>query len=390
MTGPGRLAAERLPHAGAGAVLCAAPTSRPSRARGMPSWRQVLEAVADAWDRPRGRDPRGRRPRIAERPARRSAASAVGEPLTRRRSPRRWPGSGRPTTRATAASAARRSSRPRPPSSCCCDAARRSRRSRRSGRWPRGGIYDQVGGGFARYSVDARWLVPHFEKMLYDNALLARAYLHGWQVSGDPLLREVTETTLDWMLREMHGPEGGFYSALDADSEGVEGRFYVWSLDELEEVLGDEADEAAAWFGATRRGNFEGTNILVRGDGRARRQLDEWRAALYEARAQARLARPRRQAADRLERPRHLGAGRGRRGARAARLPRRGPPLRRLRAGRAARGGRAAAAHLEGRPRAPERLPGGPRLPRWRRCSPSTRRPSSRAGSRPPASWPTR
>ena len=132
-----------------------------------------------------------------------------------------------------------------------------------------GGIHDQVGGGFARYSVDARWLVPHFEKMLYDNALLARAYLHGWQVSGDPLLREVTETTLDWMLREMQGPEGGFYSALDADSEGVEGRFYVWSLDELEEVLGDEADEAAAWFGATRRGNFEGTNILVRGRGPA-------------------------------------------------------------------------------------------------------------------------
>ena len=121
-----------------------------------------------------------------------------------------------------------------------------------------GGIHDQVGGGFARYSVDPTWTVPHFEKMLYDNALLARAYLHGFQRSGEPRLEEVCRDTLDWALREMRGPEGGFYSALDADSEGVEGRFYVWTVDELREALDEDADAAIAWFGATEEGNFVG------------------------------------------------------------------------------------------------------------------------------------
>jgi uncharacterized protein YyaL (SSP411 family) len=130
----------------------------------------------------------------------------------------------------------------------------------------RGGIYDQLGGGFARYAVDAAWTVPHFEKMLYDNALLARAYLHGWQVGGDPLLRQVCCETLDWALRELRGPEGGFASALDADSEGVEGRFYVWTPDELRAALGDEAllEVALAHYGVTSGGNFEGRSILVR------------------------------------------------------------------------------------------------------------------------------
>jgi uncharacterized protein YyaL (SSP411 family) len=120
-----------------------------------------------------------------------------------------------------------------------------------------GGIHDQLGGGFARYSVDATWTVPHFEKMLYDNALLARAYLHGWQASQDPRWREVCVDTLEWALREMRGPEGGFYSALDADSEGFEGRFYVWTRAQMTELLGDDADAAIAWLGVTEQGNFQ-------------------------------------------------------------------------------------------------------------------------------------
>jgi uncharacterized protein YyaL (SSP411 family) len=119
-----------------------------------------------------------------------------------------------------------------------------------------GGIHDQIGGGFHRYAVDNTWTVPHFEKMLYDNALLARAYLHGAQLSGDDDLLRVSIDTLEWALREMRGPEGGFYAALDADSEGVEGRFYVWKTSELENVLGGDADAGIRWLGASEEGNF--------------------------------------------------------------------------------------------------------------------------------------
>jgi uncharacterized protein YyaL (SSP411 family) len=125
-----------------------------------------------------------------------------------------------------------------------------------------GGIHDQLGGGFARYSVDAGWLVPHFEKMLYDNARLARAYLHGWLAFGHERYRRTCERTLEWALREMHGPEGGFYSALDADSEGEEGRYYVWTPAEIRAVLGERAEEAIAHFGVTEAGDFEGRNVL--------------------------------------------------------------------------------------------------------------------------------
>jgi uncharacterized protein YyaL (SSP411 family) len=129
----------------------------------------------------------------------------------------------------------------------------------------RGGICDQVGGGFARYSVDATWTVPHFEKMLYDNALLARFYLHGWQLSGDELLLRTCRETLDFCLRELRADDGSFYCSLDADSEGVEGRYYVWSLQELEQVLGERAQDAIEYFGASAAGNFEGANVLVAG-----------------------------------------------------------------------------------------------------------------------------
>ena len=129
-------------------------------------------------------------------------------------------------------------------------------------RMARGGIYDQVGGGFARYSVDAQWLVPHFEKMLYDNALLARTGVHLWQATKDDEVRRVCEETLDWVAREMTSPEGAFYSTLDADSEGEEGKFYLWSESELCSLLGGDANALVTYWGVTVEGNFEGHNIL--------------------------------------------------------------------------------------------------------------------------------
>ena len=134
----------------------------------------------------------------------------------------------------------------------------------------RGGIYDQLGGGFHRYSTDAIWLVPHFEKMLYDNALLVKLYLHAYQVTRKPLYRRVIEQTLQYVTREMTASEGGFFSAQDADSEGVEGKFFVWSPDEIKSVLGEtDGDLINLHYGVTRHGNFEGHSILFVDDERS-------------------------------------------------------------------------------------------------------------------------
>jgi uncharacterized protein YyaL (SSP411 family) len=234
----------------------------PDEGRGMPSFRMVMEAVVDAFEQ--------RREEIAERaPQMRARLAAVA---------RIEPADGAPGEAALLGEAEKRllesadrqrggfGGAPKFPPALALELllARGEREHvvRSLDAMLAGGIYDQLGGGFARYSVDAGWLVPHFEKMLYDNALLARAYLHGWQALGHERYRRVAEETLDWALREMRGPEGGFHSALDADSEGEEGRFYVWTPEQLVEALGAEADTIAEFYGVTERGNFEGSNVL--------------------------------------------------------------------------------------------------------------------------------
>lgn len=164
----------------------------------------------------------------------------------------------------------------------------------------RGGIYDQLGGGFHRYSTDTFWLVPHFEKMLYDNALLVKLYLHAFQVTGDESYRRVVEETLEYVSREMTSPEGGFYSAQDADSEGVEGKFFIWRPEQIVKLLGKERGEIVnLHYGVTNAGNFEGRTILhVPGsieqtashfgisEDEARKIIDESRHVLLEERVQ--------------------------------------------------------------------------------------------------------
>jgi hypothetical protein len=151
-----------------------------------------------------------------------------------------------------------------------------------------GGMYDHLGGGFARYSVDAFWMVPHFEKMLYDQALLSRVYLHAWLQLGESRWRQVVDETIGYVLRDLRQPEGGFSSAEDADSEGEEGRFYVWRIEEIEDVLGPGlAPAAIAWYGVTKSGNFEGSNILhrpVRGELARPPDVETARQQLFDAR----------------------------------------------------------------------------------------------------------
>jgi uncharacterized protein YyaL (SSP411 family) len=153
-----------------------------------------------------------------------------------------------------------------------------------------GGIYDHLGGGFSRYAVDGVWLVPHFEKMLYDNALLLRLYAHGWLLTGEARHLQVLGETIGYLVRDLRHPDGGFYSAEDADSEGVEGKFYVWTDDEVRDVLGDEADVALAWYGFRPGGNFEhGTTIPNRMHERGHLarppEVEAVRARLFEHRA---------------------------------------------------------------------------------------------------------
>src|ERR1041385_5300494 len=150
-----------------------------------------------------------------------------------------------------------------------------------------GGMYDQLGGGFHRYSTDSKWLVPHFEKMLYDNALLSRLYLHYFQVSEDASARATVEGILDYLLREMTHPEGGFYSTQDADSEGHEGKFFVWDINEIRDALGDAAaTRFCDYYNITEAGNLDGKNIpnVTRPDGELQASLDESRRILFELR----------------------------------------------------------------------------------------------------------
>src|SRR5687768_16212583 len=254
----------------------------PEPRHGMPSWRMVLDGVARAWDQQRDEIVDGSDRIVAhlqatariEAPEADLDAAALDQavPALRRCYDAEnggWGGAPKFPAASTIEFLLRRGER---------QMALHTLR-----RMAGGGMYDQVGGGFARYSVDARWVVPHFEKMLYDNALLARTYLHAFQVSGEPFFERVCRETLDWALRELRQPEGGFASALDADSEGVEGKFYVWRIEEVREALGPLADAAIEHFGMTEAGNFEGANIAVRATSDPER-LDGIKAGLLAAR----------------------------------------------------------------------------------------------------------
>ncbi|WP_345023508.1 thioredoxin domain-containing protein, partial [Streptomyces sedi] len=266
----------------------------PRPLHGLPSFRQLLEGVVDAW-----RERRGEVGEVASR----IAGQLAGRRLEHRASAP--PGEGELTLAATALAGefdernGGFGGAPKfPPSMVLEFLLRHHARTgapralamveRACEAMARGGIYDQLGGGFARYSVDAEWMVPHFEKMLYDNALLARVYAHLWRATGSALARRVAEETADFLVGELGTPEGGFASALDADSETpegehAEGAYYVWTPTRLAEVLGAEAGaEAARRYGVTDEGTFEAGTSVLRLPGEP--PADEVRARLLAAR----------------------------------------------------------------------------------------------------------
>ena len=240
----------------------------PEDRHGMPSFRRVLHAVSDAWQ--------NRRDQVER------SADSLRELFERQLAPLRASGQVTPQTLELAARGILAridpvhggfDGAPKFPQAMALDFLLRQWRHggepraleavRTSFRhMARGGLYDQIGGGFHRYSVDAVWLVPHFEKMLYDNALLARLGVHLWQATGDLEVRRVVEDTIAWLLREMTSPDGGWYATLDADSEGEEGKFYVWDAADFDRVTGADAELLRAYWGVTDGGNFEGQTIL--------------------------------------------------------------------------------------------------------------------------------
>ncbi len=273
----------------------------PDRARhGLPSFRQVLEAVIEAWD--------ARRHDVVGQ-ARTLAAAVAGrleppEPIAGGQETR--------SAEVLCGEAAERlssvfdprdggfGSAPKFPQPLLLDLLLRDHLRNGAGvsldivertleAMASGGIYDHLGGGFARYSVDPHWDVPHFEKMLYDQALIARVYLHAWQLDGDPRWLQVLTETLSYVLGDLRDPGGGLYAAEDADSEGEEGRYYVWSAEELTALLGpDLGAEAAEWYGVTAEGNFEGRTVLHRarrGDLLRPPEIETARSELLAARA---------------------------------------------------------------------------------------------------------
>jgi uncharacterized protein YyaL (SSP411 family) len=256
----------------------------PDENRGMPSWLQVLRSIVEAWEE-RGDEIRATSEKVSERLSGAAWVEPSDEPLTAAMLDEAVEGLLRLEDPRNGGFGAA----PKFPAASSIELLLRRGEAQPAARalsaMANGGIYDQLGGGFARYTVDAGWLIPHFEKMLYDNALLARAYLHGWQATGYPLFRRVCAEILDWALREMRGPEGGFYSALDADSEGEEGKFYVWTIEQMRDVLGDDAQPALDYFGVQPGGNWEGKTILTRG-AEEPEGFEELRQRLYDARAE--------------------------------------------------------------------------------------------------------